>query len=419
MRTLLTALFAFAVLAFSTTPAALAVSRGRCLPDNPHSPKCLIWNAKVTFVADGDTVDAAIQGVGKRRIRVTGINAMELSRYSRTPSRRRGACHGVAATTLLERMIRKSHWRVRLAAQHTSSHSGARLRRSIQVRSGGRWQDAGPAILRAGLALWLPNGPESAWNHSYSLLAQKAAARGVGLYDTSSCGAGPEAGARLRLRVNWDANGSDTKNVNGEFFEVTNLDPSHAVRVGHWWVRDSDLRQYTLPAGATIPAGGQIRVHIGRGHARGTSFFWGFSHPIFDPSGDGGYLFDTQGDLRAWMIYPCTFHCADPLAGKVRLGAHPGGQEYVTLRNVSGSAENLDGYVLGLPYHDYEFGSNSTLQPGETMVVEIEGNPSRNTRLHRYYGFGRQMLADGGQQVVLRSYLGTRVACTAWGRYSC
>lgn len=419
MRTLLTILFACAVIGLATTPAALAAGRGRCLPDNPRSPTCLIWNAKVTFVADGDTIDAAIQGGGTHRIRLTGINSTELRRYSRTPSRRRGECHAVEATALLERMIKKSHWRIRLVAQHASSHSGPRLRRSVQVRIGGRWQDTGPATLRAGLGLWLPNGREKAWNRSYSVIAQEAAARGVGLYDTSSCGAGPAAGAQLRLRVNWDANGNDNKNVNGEFIEVTNLDSTRPVRVGHWWVRDSDLRRYRLPAGAKIPPGGTIRVHMGRGHARGTSFFWGFSHPIFDPSGDGGYLFDTQGDLRAWMMYPCRYRCGDPLAGKVRLGAHPGGQEYVTVRNVSGSAEDLDGYVLGLPYHDYELGPNSVLQPGETMVVEVEGNPSRNTRLHRYYGFNRPMLADSGQRVLLQSYLGVRVACSAWGSYGC
>jgi hypothetical protein len=243
-------------------------------------------------------------------VRLTGINTPELTRYSHTPSKRRGACHAVAATAQLERMIRRSGRRVRLVAQHASSHSGHRLRRSLWVRIGGRWQDTGAVQVRTGLALWLPNRIERAWNRSYSTLAQRAAARRVGLYDSSSCGRGPASGARLRVRVNYDAAGNDLVNVNGEWIEVRNLSPAHAVPVGGWRVKDSDLKQYVLPAWASVPAGGSIFVHVGRGRAHGTDFYWGFSHALFDETiGDGGYLFDPQGDLRAWDIYPCRYRC--------------------------------------------------------------------------------------------------------------
>jgi micrococcal nuclease len=264
----------------------------------------------VTFVADGDTVDVAIDGGGTRRVRLTGINTPELTRYSHSARKRRGACHAVAATAQLERMIRRSGWRVRLVAEHASSHSRQRLRRSLWVRIGGRWQDTGAVQVRTGLALWLPNRVERAWNSSYSVLAQRAAARRVGLYDSSSCGRGPAAGARLRVRVNYDAEGNDLVNVNGEWIEVRNLDTARAVRVGGWRVKDSDLKQYVLPSWASVPAGGSIFVHVGRGRAHGTDFFWGFSHALFDDAiGDGGYLFDPQGDLRAWDIYPCRYRC--------------------------------------------------------------------------------------------------------------
>jgi hypothetical protein len=264
----------------------------------------------VTFVADGDTVDVAIDGGGTRRVRLTGINTPELTRYSHTAGERRGECHAVAATAQLERMIRRSGWRVRLVAQHASSHSGRRLRRSLWVRSGGRWRDTGAVQVRTGLALWLPNRAEVAWNSGYSVLAQRAAARWVGLYDSSSCGRGPAFGALLRVRVNYDAAGNDLVNVNGEWIEVQNLDPARPVRVGRWRVKDSDLKRYVLPAWATVPAGGSIFVHVGHGRAHGTHFYWGFSHALFDETiGDGGYLFDPQGDLRAWDIYPCRYRC--------------------------------------------------------------------------------------------------------------
>src|SRR3954466_12618431 len=247
-KKLATGLAACAIaLAATTATADARAHRTRCLPSDPGGPSCLIWTGKVTFVDDGDTVDVAIDGGGKRRVRVTGINTAELTRYSHTPGKRRGACHAVAATAQLEHMIKKSHWRVRLLAQHASSHSGHhRIRRSLQLRIGGRWQDPGVVQLRTGLALWLPNRQEVAWNRGYREIAKGAAARHVGLYDSSSCGRGPAAGAQLRVHVNYDAAGDDRVNVNGEWIEVRTLDPRPA-RVGHWHVKDSDLKHYTLP----------------------------------------------------------------------------------------------------------------------------------------------------------------------------
>jgi micrococcal nuclease len=290
-----------ATLAMAATAEA---RRAPCIPADPHSPSCLVWTGKVTFVDDGDTVDVKIDGGHKRRVRVTGINTAELTRYSHKARKRRGECHGVAAANQLERMVRASHWRVRLLAQHASSHSGhGRIRRSLQLRIGGRWRDPGVEQLRTGLALWLPNGQETAWNDSYRALAKAAAARGVGLYDTTACGRGPAAGAELRLHVNWDAAGNDRLNPNGEWIQVSNLGP-RPVRVGGWHVKDSDLKYYRLPRWATVPAKGSIYVHVGRGRSHGTQFYWGLGHALFDNTiGDGGYLFDPQGDLRAWDIY--------------------------------------------------------------------------------------------------------------------
>jgi hypothetical protein len=106
------------------------------------------------------------------------------------------------------------------------------------------------------------------------------------------------------VHVKWDADGNDHQNVNGEWIAVRNLDAARAVRVGGWRVKDSDLKQYKLPAWARIPAGGTIYVHVGRGRSHGNDFYWGLDRALFDNNlGDGGYLFDPQGDLRAWDIY--------------------------------------------------------------------------------------------------------------------
>jgi endonuclease YncB( thermonuclease family) len=428
MQRLITAFLAVLALALAGAPAALArPSHGPCRPGDPSSPKCLIWNAKVDFVADGDTIDVDIAGDGSSRtyrVRIASYNAPELGVYSSKASKRRnrkGSCRGVQAADTLERAIRKSHWHVRLAALHAYSRSGSsRLRRSVQVKVGGRWVDNGPDMLRRGLAVWLPNQSETAWNKEYSAIAQEAAAKRVGLWSTTSCGAGPEAGANLRLRVKWDADGNDHQNVNGEWIDVINRDATSPVNVGGWNVRVSDLRHLILPSSATIPAGGRIRIHMGRGTPHDNDYYFGSSHAFFGPEGEGAYLFDPQGDPRAWMIYPCRYQCTDPLIGAIKLGASPiGRDEYVTVKNVSGGDADLEGYILDLPYHEYEFGSNSTLAPGETLRMDIQGNPDNNTRLRRFFGFKGPMLTDSGQIVRLQTYNDIEIACTAWGKFNC
>ena len=68
-------------------------------------------------------------------------------------------------------------------------------------------------------------------------------------------------------------------------------------------------------AGAVVGAGRRVRVHVGRGTADAGRFYWGLPAPAFENvggvpgMGDGGYLFDRDGDLRAWDIYPCRVGC--------------------------------------------------------------------------------------------------------------
>jgi hypothetical protein len=274
-------------------------------------------------------------------------------------------------------------------------------------------------MLREGQALWLPNKRENAWNGQYGRLAQEAAADETGLYESDFCGRGPAASAQLRLRVNWNANGDDRENVNGEWVEVANDGP-RAVNLSGWTVRQSDLRRFRLPRGTRVAVGERVRVHLGRGRDRDNHFYWGHKRPVFDQKGDGAYLFDPQGDLRAWMIYPCRVGCSDPLQGALRLRAQPDGRvEYATVTNVSGAAADLSSYTFGIALYQYEFGPGAVLQPGETLRVDAQGDPSNNTRLHKHLGYRGYLMPKRGGRVEVRSYRDVQVACEAWGDVSC
>jgi endonuclease YncB( thermonuclease family) len=298
-------LLAVGLLLASAAPGLAAT--GAC---TAGGPTCHVQTGRVAFVADGDTIDVRIDGVGERRVRLTGIQAMEQTRYSKQASRRRGSCHALAATARLEQLLRQGHNRVRLEDQSDASISRGRPRRHVSARIGGEWVDVEAILLAEGHVLWLPNRVEWAWNRQYSWLAGQAAAAGLGLYSPAGCAARVASpGAVLSMELNFDAPGNDFDNVNGEWVRVSNRGGA-AVDLSRWTFRDSALRWFTFPAGASIPAGGNVTLHMGSGRADANTFYWGLPAPPFEnPSGDrrgmgdGGYLFDPQGDLRAFEMY--------------------------------------------------------------------------------------------------------------------
>ncbi|MGH2948990.1 MAG: lamin tail domain-containing protein [Solirubrobacteraceae bacterium] len=420
------------LLALVLTGAALAAAppdalarTGSCLVPGVDAV-CSVWTGKVTFVGDGDTIYVNVKGEGRRHVRITGINAMEQSVYSRFAARRRGDCHALEATARLEELIERGKGRVRLAAQDPASRSGRRVRRSVGVRIKGRWRDVGRRLLAEGHALWLPNNVEHVWNHDYSVLAQRAARLGRGMWSPEACGAGPGAAGQVRVWANWDADGADKDNLNGEWIRVQNLDPAAELPLGGWWVRDSDLRRYTFPSWVTLPPGETVTVYVGDGPDTWTELFWGLRRPVFDNAsdgvrakGDGAYLFDPEGDLRAHMMYPCRYECSDPNMGAIQIGAKWKGREHITLRNVAGHAIDLGAYRLSSPPYSYAFTRDAVLLPGEEMRVEIEGDPARDTRLEKHWGETGPILNNTGDRVRLSSYTDIRIGCFSYGDGVC
>ena len=421
--------FALALFIGAALVAAPAASArvGPCVPGS-KKPVCHISQAKVGPVHDGDTFRARI---GKSRrlqlVRMTGVQAMELHRYGRRAGRL-GECNAVEATIALERLIRRK--RVRLVSQRRNAITvgeRGRLRRAVYVKKGGRWIDPAVELLRKGLALWFPNGQEWAWNRKYSVLAAKAARQGVGLWNPTSCASGPNQESPLSMKVRWDADGTDSKNINGEWARITNHDPVNAVPLHRWWFRDSHLRpRVTFGRSAVIPPGGSIRVLVGRGRDTADTFHWGLNEGVWEnvvggarAMGDGGYLFDPQGDLRAYVQYPCRIGCTDPASGRVSIRATYRGTEFITVRNTSARPLDLTGYEISNVPWFYELFPATVLAPGQQLVLFIERGPALDGALVRNWGFRKGILADKADVVTLRNPVGAPVACHKWGRAKC
>jgi endonuclease YncB( thermonuclease family) len=406
---------------FSARPA----DRAPCAPGSPR-PICHVWTGTVVKVSDGDTLAVDLDRDLTRRpvrVRLTGIQAMELTRYARLS--RSGECHGVDATERLEQLVFASGGRVRLAAHDPASRSGSRMRRQVSIRQRGAWSDAGAILLQEGLALWLANREEWAWNRRYSRLAEEAALRGAGIWDGRSCGTdqlGPAANA-LELKVKWNADGSDGENLNGEWVRITNADLLHPLDLGGWWFRDSALRRYTFPPGTFLIAGGSIQLRIGAGRDTATTYHWGLRTPAFDNAtndrrqmGDGGYLFDPRGNLRAHVQYPCRTACHEPLADKVRVRAHAFAPEYVRVQNVSNTTISLFEYEIERVPWFYEFERHNVLLPGQQLDLYVQ---SSNDLLAPSWRQPGPRLGDTRGVVTLRNPRGAAVACDAWGGERC
>jgi micrococcal nuclease len=311
-------------LAVAITAAAGLVAPMLVSVAGPAQAASDVQYGKVVFVDDGDTVDVDIAGDGTSRpvrIRYIGIQAMELHVYSHTLSKLRGECWGVAAAVNLHRILAGK--RVRLTAKHADSHSSVnvRLQRYVAVQVNGVWTDTGDMQLDAGLVLpdLLPD--EFGHNLDYARRAQTAAANHIGFWGSpAQCGNGPEQEDPLEVAVNWDADGNDAANVNGEWVDIINHGTT-TVPLGGWWVRDAAYRGvkahgYVFPAGAQVAPGARVRLHIGHGTDDADTFYWGLNLPIFANVtngskwlGDGAWLFDPQGDLRSWYMYPCRAAC--------------------------------------------------------------------------------------------------------------
>ena len=135
--------------------------------------------------------------------------------------------------------------------------------------------------------------------------------------------------------------------------------------------------------------------------------------------GDGAYLFDPQGDLRAWMMYPCKVNCANPAQGQIALDMQPRKDEWISVRNTGGTTLDLETYVLKTSPYSYSFPQGTILAPGQTIRVHTEGDSEEDTASDRYWGMTGQILNNSGDKATLSTYTDVQIACTAYGSKSC
>ena len=405
--------------------ASVAPAAGRpCYPGH-QGRACVFEHGRVTAVHDGDTVTVRRASGVQRRVRLLSVQARELRRFSPIPSRRAGECHAVEATARLEALLRRARGHVRMSSQESSVDGRGRLKRWLAVPRGGRWRDVGEMLLARGQVLWMVNDDDVAFNRRYNAAQQRAAAARRGLFDSVHCGHGPHEGVPLDVWALSDPPGRET--ADGEWMRVRNRSADVTVSLDGWSLGDGAMQRYRFPAGTRLAPGAVLTVQVGRAGDRGPGWLsWGLGEPIFPNGrdtvrdlGDGVFLEDPQGDLRAWMLYPCLVGCASPLAGAIALDVQPSRPERIVLSNRGQAPVSLRGQVLQIVDSMLELPDSAELAPGGSVTVVLDGDPRDDSPGTLNLGLGERRLPDRGGSVTLTSYAHVRAACSAWGSGTC
>ena len=392
------------------------------------APQSVVWTSTLAYgtterTLDGDTVTVRVDGdssaVTPPHVRNAGIQAMES-----------GQCHAAQAASSMDELTRGK--RLKLTTADASTASQGRPVRYIDAQSGSTWVDVQLAQLQRGQALPLAGmGDISRWK-AYATAGQQAAVRRANLFDTDFCRSGPSQSTPLKLWINYDGNGNEDYNANTEYVRVL-YSSSTNLAVGGWHIRTAAQDTFTLPSNAVVPALGVLTLRVGKGTNTATRLYWGASGPKFSNVdlarniyGGGAYLFDRDGDLRSWSMYPCLASCSDPRAGHVAIWVRadaPGVEssnvngEYIRFAPSGVSSVDLSWTVATTNGFTYEFPRGTVIRAGETLT--LRSGKGTSTRLNHYWGNTGAILVNAGQRAELRTPTSIRLGCRAWGTGRC
>ena len=389
---------------------------------------------RIIEVLDGDTFSFVDDATGaESRIRLLGVNTPEVTGRDNSHFDA-DMCGARPAEALLEGMLPPGT-PVQLRSNSKESANKGRFLRyafALNAETGQYDIDVQALVAASGLAMWFTIDTESALSYPYRLIIEGVQDKGLGIWSPEYCGPVEQPDADLKVTVVWDAPGSDSTNVNGEYVIVRNVGAS-PVDLSGWLLRDSSLTAwYHFPDGTVLVPGDFRVARAGIGPAGVPTrydLYMGSAAPLFPNTqdgaflGDGAYLLDRKTALRAYDEYPCIEDCTDPLKGLIRISkvnakstkvsaARRANEEYVVVTNTSASPVLLDGYYLRRKVSTYPFLANTRLQPGGSIRVRIgKGTPTPTTQ---YWGQASTLLNDAHDQVQLLSNRDVLLSRVRW-----
>ena len=381
---------------------------------------------KVIHISDGDTFGVRLSGRStESRVRLSGLQATELAHRSGETNQ----CGAREAKARLSKLIYGKTVRLTSYSRYAKAPDGRLLRYAAFKDANGNWRDAGAILADEGLALWEANRTEWDRNRDYNMRTSRARLNRRGpLWHTAWCGIGPQENVPLKVWAQWDADGADNRNINGEYVKIKNLSQTARLSLSGWALRDRSHYTWRFPRCASIAPGATVIIRMGTGtnncaagriYAGRTKVLFG--NPDANGYGNGIYLLDPKTDIRGAFTYPCGYRCTDPLKGKIEVTAQPSGNEYADLKNASDDAADLGGYLIENQPYTYEVRSPTVLQPGQVMRLYV--GPGTDTWTGagpvRYWNLRGANFRNDGETVRLRTFDDITLDCYHWGDARC
>lgn len=390
----------------------------------------------VDVVADGDTFRFIEDGtLDYVTVRLLGVNTPEIRGFNNV-HRDKDMCGGAEATEVLKSVLRPGS-KVQLRSLSKESENRGRIQRFAFAWNPLTEQydiDVQAIIAQSGLAMWFTIKTEASMSYQYRVMIAQTQIERKGIWNPEYCGPLEQPDANVSLIVNWDAQGNDNENINGEFIIVRNKGDQD-VDLSGWLLRDSSLTAwFYFPDGSVLAPNDfrVVRVGVGVNGTPNPRDLYMNSETALFPNvapglflGDGAYLLDRNTAMRSYYEYPCVLDCSDPLQGVLRITsvnavstaksmADRANQEYIKIKNDGLVTVLLDGYHLRRGVSTYPFLVNSVIKPGKTLTVRIgKGTPTLSTQ---YWGRDSTLLRDSGDQVALLSKRNVTISAKAWGQ---
>jgi len=237
------------------------------------------------------------------------------------------------------------------------------------------------------------------------------------------------------MQVQWKEDAARTTDrYNQEFVRIKNRG-TKAIDVSRWTIRMGGFHTLRVPSGERVASKRTLTIHVGEGRDRRYHRFLGLSRFLLTNTnldggphrGNGVYLLDPDGDLRAYQTWPCVRTCDDPTGGAIVIqdvsydpdgydAEHVNG-EWVSFKNVGEEPVRTGNLVFENSPYVYELPVGHVLDPGETL--RIRAGKGADTHNVRYLGSDKPIMVNTGDRVFVRTFNGIVIDCVAWGSASC
>ncbi len=221
----------------------------------------------VKEVIDGDTFILS----NSERVRLIGINTPEAGRY-----------YFNEAKDVLEILILGKE--VELEKDVTDRDKYGRLLRYVYVEE----LFVNIEMVKRGFANVYTYPPDVKYTEEFLEAERYARLNEAGLWKKSET-------CKLEVDINYDAEGNDNSNLNGEYVTIKNMGTS-SLNLEKWTVKDSGTNIYEFCKYALEP-GSAIYLFSGSGKDVDGKLYWGSSKPIWNNDHDTLYLRDKAGLL--------------------------------------------------------------------------------------------------------------------------